>query len=176
MLGTQPTFEAVYAEHFSYVWRVLRRLGMSGTDALDACQEVFFAVHRGLAGFEGRSSLRTWIHRIAFRVAKDHRRSAYVRREIPDEAPWDARTASVDEPNHATRLEALELLEIGLAALTLEQRMVFTSYELEGESCTQIAEVLEVPIGTVYSRLRKARAVFVDTLRRLDRGAAGESR
>lgn len=178
--GTAPTFEAIYAEHFGYVWRILRRLGLTEADALDVCQEVFLAVHRGLRAFEGRSSLRTWIHRIAFRAAKDHRRRAHVRREVLDQAPWEGRTASAGEPNQASRLEALELLEIGLSVLTLEQRMVFTSFELEGETCAHIAEVLEVPLGTVYSRLRKARTVFIDTVRRLDppetaarRGAGG---
>ncbi len=78
-----PAFDAVYAEHFSFVWRNLRRLGVRESHLDDASQEVWVVVHRRLPSFEGRSSLRTWLVGIAVRVASDHRR--WRRRKDPHE-------------------------------------------------------------------------------------------
>ena len=61
--------ETVYDEHASFVWRTLRLLGVPPAGLEDAVQEVFLVVHRRLAGFEGRSSIRTWLYAIARRVA-----------------------------------------------------------------------------------------------------------
>src|SRR4051794_24550066 len=81
---------AVFEEHARFVWRTLRRLGVSAADADDICQEVFLVVHRRLAGFDNRSGMRAWLYGICARRASEYRRSAYVRRErvvetVPDE-------------------------------------------------------------------------------------------
>jgi RNA polymerase sigma-70 factor, ECF subfamily len=78
---TAPTFEEVYDEYFAFVWRCLRRLGVSPAAIDDAVQEVFIVVHRRLGEFEQRSSLKTWLFGIAFRVAGAHRRAAQRRGE-----------------------------------------------------------------------------------------------
>src|SRR5262245_44836563 len=75
-----PTLDAIYEAHVAYVWRVVQRLGVPESSADDAVQDVFLVVHRKLDGFEGRSSIRTWLYGIALRVARDHRRK---RREVP---------------------------------------------------------------------------------------------
>src|SRR5262245_42381075 len=78
----EPTFRQVYDEHFRFVWRSLRRLGVRESDTADATQEVFVIVHRRLAEFEGRSKMTTWLFGISMNVARDHRKSAVVRREV----------------------------------------------------------------------------------------------
>src|SRR5438046_2150858 len=79
------SFQDVYARHAEFVWRVLRRLGVRPTDVEDVCQEVFLIVHRKLPEFEHRSSVSTWLYSIALRCASDHRRRAYVAREVSNE-------------------------------------------------------------------------------------------
>ena len=80
--GAVPAFERVYEEHFDFVWRSLRRLGVPRSALDDAVQEVFLVVHRRLAEFEGRSSLKTWLFGIAVHIAlKAGRASARGRAE-----------------------------------------------------------------------------------------------
>src|SRR4051794_16597314 len=79
--GWSQTFEEVYEEHFSFVWRAARRLGAPAAAVDDVVQEVFLVVHRRLPEFAGRSSLKTWLFAIVLRVVRDHRRS--LRRKSP---------------------------------------------------------------------------------------------
>src|SRR4051812_45143312 len=75
-----PSFDAIYEEHFDFVWRSVGRLGVDAAAVEDAAQDVFVIAHRRLAGFEGRSSVKTWLFGIALRVSRDHRRSARRKR------------------------------------------------------------------------------------------------
>jgi len=160
-------FEEVYDGEFAFVWRTLRRLGVPESDVADAAQEVFLVVHRRLAEFEGRARLTTWLFRICYNVARDRGRRAYQRHELSE-------TAFLEEAIHPGRApdaalqesRDLQVLESALAALNLQQRAVFTSFELEEMSCEQIAEALDLPLGTVYSRLRLARAAFARAAQR----------
>ena len=79
-------FTAVYEEHFAFVWRSMRRLGVPDRLLDDAAQDVFIVVHRRLGEFEGRSTLKSWLFAIARRVAHDHRRRV-GRKERTEELP-----------------------------------------------------------------------------------------
>lgn len=156
-----PGFQQVYDEHFRFVWRSLRRLGVREGDVADAAQDVFLVVHRRLGAFEGRAKMTTWLYGICMRVASDRRRSAFSRRSAGDDGSLDR--AADDGPSahaEAERRQGLALLEAILDEMSLEQRAVFTLFELDGMTGEAIAELLEVPLGTVYSRLRLAREVF----------------
>lgn len=154
-------FERVYREHFSFVWRSLRRLSVRERDVADAVQEVFLVVHRRLGEFEGRAKLSTWLFRICLHVASDHARRAHVRREVLGDTELDELSdPRSDLESHRARREGLRLLEQALAAMSLEQRAVFVLFELEGLTSGEIAEALSLPLGTVYSRLRRARELF----------------
>ena len=163
----KPDFRAVYDEHFDFVWRSLRRLGIASSDISDAVQEVFMVVHRKLDQFEGRAQLSTWLYRICLRVASDRRRRAHARREDPSDID------SLEVPDFATNSEEqlvkgedLRLLEATLGALSLDQRAVFTLFEFECLSGDAIAETLGIPLGTVYSRLRLGRETFRKAMHR----------
>lgn len=163
-----PTFEEVYQEHFRFVWRSLRRLGVPESDASDAAQDVFLVVHRRLSDFEGRSRMTTWLYGICYRVARDRRRLAHVRRRVDDEEILEQKADDgADVAAEAERRQGLALLDALLDDLTLEQRAVFTLFELEGLTGEAIAEALEIPVGTVYSRLRLGREQFRKSLSRL---------
>jgi RNA polymerase sigma-70 factor (ECF subfamily) len=155
------TFREIYDAHFDFVWRTLRRLNVAEADIADAVQEIFLVVHRRLPNFEGRAKLTTWLFKICLRVAKDRHRRAHVRREVPqggELARWADPQA--DPEQETERRSDLALLEAALEQLDLEQRAVFTLFEFEGMTGQDIARTLEIPLGTVYSRLRLARESF----------------
>jgi RNA polymerase sigma-70 factor (ECF subfamily) len=159
-------FRQLYDEHFRFVWRSLRRLGVHESDLPDAVQDTFLVVHRRLPEFEGRSKVTTWLFGICLRVASDGRKRAHGRRRS-GQPLVDTLDERVDVAAEAERRQALGRLELLLDELPLEQRAVFTLFELEGMTGDDIAETLEIPLGTVYSRLRLARAAFRQAATRL---------
>lgn len=161
-------FEAIYREHFRFVWRSLRRLGVPESDVSDAAQDVFLVVHRRLEEFQGRSKMTTWLYGISLNVARDRKKLAHNRRRSSDDGPLDeAADESIDIAAEAERRQGLRLLESLLDALPLEQRAVFTLFEMDGLSGDAIAEMLDIPVGTVHSRLRLAREAFERNVKRL---------
>ena len=152
------TFKELYDTHFAFVWRSLRRLRVPDSSRKDAAQDVFLVVHRRLCEFEGRAKVSTWLFGICLRVAKDYRRRAHVRREVLDDSDFE----SVADPSSdaATTAERHEDLAMFESALDDNQRAVFILFELEDMTGDEIAESLQIPLGTVYSRLRLARVAF----------------
>src|SRR5262249_50676999 len=174
------SFKEVYDEHFRFVWRSLRRLGVPESDVADAVQDVFLVVHRRLGEFEGRSKVTTWLYGICYRVARDRRRLAHVRRRADDDGQLDDRADDrADVAAAAERRQGLQLLEAILDEMPIDQRAVFTLFELDSLWGESIAELREIPLGTVSSRLRIAREQFRRSLSRLQardrfRAAGGE--
>lgn len=162
--------EDVYRDHFGFVWRSLRHLGVAESDVEDGVQDVFVVIHAKLATFEHRARITTWIYGICIHVAQARRRRAHVRRELPTDPstmPFDeAQLARVDDAYE--RREAEELLDGILDTLPIEQRAVFTLFELDGRTCEEIAQLCDIPIGTVYSRLRLSREAFKRASARLE--------
>jgi len=159
--------EQIYERHADFVWRTLRRLGVAETEARDAAHEVFLIVHAKLASFEGRSSLSTWLFAICRGVARDFRirarRGAVLEQgdELDDEI--DLRADVSRRFEHNERLAELERI---MSTLPSEQRNVFILFEIESLTGAEIAEALQVPLGTVYSRLQLARKGFREELER----------
>lgn len=153
------TFEQAYDVHFHFVWRTLRRLGVPAADLPDVTQEVFLVVHRRLPYFEQRSRMTTWLFTICLHAARDRRRKAHVRHEIPH-AELEAEDPSQSPASRLERSDDLALFEAGLGNMNLDQRAVFLLFEIEGERSDDIARALRIPLGTVYSRLRLAREAF----------------
>lgn len=163
---TRPALREVFDDHAAFVWRTLRHLGVREQDLADVCQDVFITVHRKLDGFEWRSSLRTWLYGICLRVASDHRRRAYVRREIPV-SQLPPRAVEATQDSDCERGRARELLATLLDQLDDDKRAVFVLYEVEGMAMKDIAALLECPVQTAYSRLHAARRVVLDGARRV---------
>ncbi|HEU5059363.1 MAG TPA: sigma-70 family RNA polymerase sigma factor [Kofleriaceae bacterium] len=163
---TDPSFREVYRDNASFVWRVLRRLGVPAADAEDVMQEVFVVVLKKLDSFAHRSSLRTWLYGIAYRSASEHRRRAHVKSEVPTEAP-DAGAADPTQPESLDRKRAREQLDAILAQLDDDKRAVFVFYEIEELPMTEVAEIVGCPLQTAYSRLRAAREHVEAAARRL---------
>jgi RNA polymerase sigma-70 factor, ECF subfamily len=161
------TLEAVYEEHFSFVWRSLRALGVDPGLLDDAVQEVFLVVHRRGENFEGRSSLRTWLFGIAFRVACNFRRTS---RRRPAEPLSGELTSDYPSPEqHAERAETARFVETFLNGIDEDERAAFTACLLEGLSAPEAAEALGVNANTLYSRVRSVRARFAAALARREK-------
>jgi RNA polymerase sigma-70 factor (ECF subfamily) len=151
----QALLARLYSTHLRDVWRWLSLFGVRDRDLEDAAHDVFVAAYRALADFEGRSSHRTWLFGIARHVAIDLRRKVQARRETDDAVP-DATDPAPGPERAAEVVQARALLEGLLAELSDAQRDTFLLYELGGYSGADIAELMEVPLQTVFSRLRRA--------------------
>lgn len=150
-----PAFTDVFREYARYLWRALLGLGVRAADVDDACQEVLLVVHRRLPEFDGRS-MKSWLYAICLRVASDYRRSARVRREvavpdIPDAPLPPGQHAEVESREFFVRLLA------ALEELDEQKRGAFVLYEIEELTLREVAEALECPVQTAYSRLQSAR-------------------
>lgn len=151
---------ALYRAHARFVATFLARLGAPGAELDDLVQEVFLTAHRRGGHRAGPARPTTWLAEIALRVFSNARRA---RRRKPAEGDDEAAALvpAADDPFEAAATsESLRRVERALATLDLDHRAVFVLFELEGESCEDIAAGLGVPVGTVYSRLHNARRRF----------------
>lgn len=160
---TAADFEALYRAHFAFVWRTLRRLGVSEAALDDAAQEVFVVVHRRLADFDPETSAHAWLYAIAQRVASDQRRS--VRRKgnlLP--LHEELRAGDRTPLEFAIQHQANDLVLDFLAQLDPDRRTAFMLVELEQMSAPEVARIANANLNTIYYRIasaRKAFAVFV---------------
>jgi RNA polymerase sigma-70 factor (ECF subfamily) len=150
----------LFVAHYAWVWRTLRRLGVPESAVDDAAQQVFLVadgqLDRVSAGRE-----RAYLTGVALRVAANLRRAASRCRESPDEGVGDAAADLRDPEQLLDQKQRRELLDRWLDGLPLELRAPFVLFELEGLELSEIAESLEVPLGTVKTRLRRARQLFL---------------
>lgn len=161
-----PPFPEVFRSYSAFVWRVLLRLGVAESDVDDVAQEVFLGIHRNLARFEGRCSLRTWIYGICHRRAVDYRRRASVRPELYSDDPPDQGVEANQEQGIALAQARAQLAQV-LDALDEEKRTVFVLFDIEGIPMEEVAEIVACPLQTAYSRLYAARRKVEASLSRL---------
>ncbi|HVY29955.1 MAG TPA: sigma-70 family RNA polymerase sigma factor [Polyangiaceae bacterium] len=169
---TRLSVTQVHERHGEFVWRTLHRMGVRPPHVEDVYQEVFIVVHRRLRSFSGQCAITTWLYEICFRVAAGYRRKAHFRREelVSDWSelePSIAGSSSASPERQLVAARQAKQLERILDELPLEYRVVFVMFEIEGMSSEQIAESVGAPLGTVYSRLYRARKRFARALARL---------
>jgi RNA polymerase sigma-70 factor (ECF subfamily) len=167
-------FADLVVEHGDFVWRSLRRLGVAEGQADDAAQVVFLAVRTRLADIEPGKE-RAFLFRVAMNVAIHERRRLARRRE---ELQGEEVVAADPRPLPDEALEqarALRLLDRVLDALPGPLRTVFVLHELEESTMAEIAETLQIPTGTVASRIRRAREAFRAAAARVRAEEAGRA-
>jgi RNA polymerase sigma-70 factor (ECF subfamily) len=167
-IAAEPALDidALYAEHAGFLSRVLIRLVGDGPHVDDLVQETFLVAYRKRGSFDGRAQPRTWLYGIAANLARRHRRGAgrfFRALGLLAEEP----TATVASPDHdVERARAALLVRSTLDRLPFKQREVFVLYELEEVDGARIAELLDIPINTVWTRLHHARKRFAELVRK----------
>jgi RNA polymerase sigma-70 factor (ECF subfamily) len=165
--GAEPSVDRIsrlFVDHFDLVWRTVRRLGVSPGAIDDAAQEVFVIAARKLDAIEVGKE-KSFLYGTAIRVAADARR-AHARRSARETMEPDEVDAGANLDELIDQKRARELLDAIIARMPDDARDVFVLYELEGLTMAEIAAALELPAGTVASRLRRARELFAAAIAR----------
>jgi RNA polymerase sigma-70 factor (ECF subfamily) len=160
----------VYRSHANFVWVTLQRMGVRESDREDVFQDVFIVVHQRLHTYDPAVKLGAWLFGICLRVVSNYRRNAWRRVETGQDGTLEARaqppeTAHNPDDNLAER-EARARLQAILDEMDVEKRAVIVMFEIEELACDEIASILGVPVGTVYSRIHAAHAQFEKVLAR----------
>jgi|CZKU01.1.fsa_nt_gi RNA polymerase sigma-70 factor (ECF subfamily) len=162
------TFRQMYHGHVDFVWRNLRRLGVTEADVDDRTQEVFVVAHRRFTEFVDRGhGPRAWLFQIVLRVASDARRHTRRHPEVPDGGlAMDRASIEPQQTEAIARREAISRLDAALGSIDLSRRAVLVLHEIEEMTAREIASVLGIPLNTVYSRLRVGRLELEQVLTR----------
>jgi RNA polymerase sigma-70 factor (ECF subfamily) len=182
--GDDTAFDLIVSRYQDMVFNLALRLLGGREEALDLSQEVFFQVYRKLGSFRQDASLRTWVYRIVINRAKNRQRwwrrreqemTALAVEDAERENPWvlsaALKTDQSDSPDEALqRKEVGEILHEAIADLPFDQRIILLLKEIDGLSYDEIARTLNLALGTVKSRLARARRALRD---RLDPGLVG---
>jgi RNA polymerase sigma-70 factor (ECF subfamily) len=179
--GSEEAFALLIAQYHQPLYSLIARSINDPADAADLTQEVFIKVFRSIRGFHGDASLRTWLYRIALREASNQRRwwSRHKRQEVTIDSSYDADadaegdslclSATLADPgdspyDQAVQSETRERLEAALRQLPQAFRTVVILREIEGFAYEEIAEILDLNLGTVKSRLTRGRTALRDLL------------
>ena len=169
---TRDRLAKLFEAHFALVWRSLRRLGVHPAAVDDAAQEVFVVASRRLAAIEPGKE-KAFLLGTALRVASTARRATARRRASGDEFVEPVDSASPAQDELLDRKRARALLDEIIEELPDDTRPVFVLFELEGMTMAEIASCLELPAGTVASKLRRAREAFAASVARRERRSHG---
>jgi len=177
--GSEAAFSLLVAQYSRQIYSLLSRSLRDPAAAADVTQDVFIKVFRNISGFDGRSSLRTWIYQIALREASNQRRwwSRHKQQETAIDALIenqqgetfclaDMLAAHNASPyDCAAHTEMKQRLETALLQLPEVFRSVVVLREIEGFGYEEIAEILDVNVGTVKSRLTRGRHALREILK-----------
>jgi RNA polymerase sigma factor (sigma-70 family) len=155
-LGERSAFDDLVERWHPPVWRYIRRLTGNDDAAWDVAQDVWVRVLRGIGHLRDGAKLRSWLFGIARRTLMDRLRGQYA---APVNADVDL-TAFAAEPSVDHAEEELAAMEHELMRLPVVEREVLTLFYLRELSLAEVAELLDVPVGTVKSRLFRARALL----------------
>lgn len=157
--------ERMFTEHHDFIWRLLRRLGLSSGSADDAAQHVFLVAAERLNDIRPGSE-RSFLFGTALRIARSQSRNA--QRWVLEE-DMDFRRSEAGRPEELLdQQRAIDLMGRILEGMSLELRTVFVLSEIEGMTMPEVAALVEIPVGTAASRLRRAREAFRAAVARVE--------
>jgi RNA polymerase sigma-70 factor, ECF subfamily len=165
--GDRGAMDALLRRHFDRIHAVCRRVIGASRDAEDAAQEAMIRIVRGLQSFDGRSSFSTWSHRIATNAALDELRRRARRPQLHVVHDDDRPDGGPTDDGAERRLEgAGDRIDIDQALATLPEdfRVAVVLRDLVDMDYAEIADALDVPVGTVKSRIARGRALLADRL------------
>ncbi len=164
-LAARQRLESLYSAHHQVIWRTLRRLGFAPEAAADSTHQAFLVAAERLSDIRPGCE-KAFLFSTAINQAKTARRK-HARLEL-NEVVEAGPDPNATEASATNRQAALQLLERVLSRMDEDLVTVFSLFELEGLSSPEIAELLDIPLGTVASRLRRAREVFRAAAQRLE--------
>ena len=157
----------IFRDHGQFIWLSLRRCGVRLPDLDNLAQDVFMVVHRKVSRLDPRGPIRPWLFGICMRVAANYRRRRRWKVEMPSNGRDHDRAADLRLADDLLiKGEDRALAERALATLEVDKRAIFVMFEVEELPCAEIAELMNVPVGTVYSRLHAARRQLKEALAR----------
>lgn len=165
--GEQWAFSELVHRYQARLFTALVHILGSRADAEDIVQEAFWKAYCHLDQFQGSSSFYTWLYRIAFNVAVSYRRRKRAEisvEELRESGAGDPPTSGADVTHRMEQAEQVARVHAALRRLTDDHRVVLVLRELEGCCYETIAKILQVPVGTVRSRLHRARAQLREIL------------
>jgi RNA polymerase sigma-70 factor, ECF subfamily len=171
--GSDAAFDYLVTYYHSSVYNLVYGILSDRADAADVTQEVFLHVFRGIRGFRGGSSLKTWLYRICVRQALNHRRWCWRHHRLqtsidvegPDKSPvLELKDAEATPFEQCATHEVQATVRHALATVPPVFRSAVILRDLEGLSYEEIAEVLEVSVGTVKSRIMRGRRMLKEIL------------
>jgi RNA polymerase sigma-70 factor (ECF subfamily) len=174
--GKTDAFGLLVRRYQDRLYNTVFRLVSNAEDALDVVQEAFLNAYQSLENFKGDSLFFTWLYRIAVNAAISHRRKQRVLLRIDGGANGEAAHEPIDpsdlsRPGHALeQAEQEQRVQQALARLSPEHRAVLVMKDMEGQKYEEIAEVLQVPVGTIRSRLHRARLELRELLEKSENG------
>lgn len=163
--GDAAAFEEIVHAHQNRIATLCRYLLGNAADAEDATQDVFIKAYKGLPDFRPEAALYTWLYRIAVNTCIDRTRKPFFRAlffasESDDAAEGGSRPLASEDPSPERLVESQQLsrqIQQALKSLSPKLRAAIVLKEIEGLSYEQIAEVQEISLGTVKSRISRAR-------------------
>jgi RNA polymerase sigma-70 factor (ECF subfamily) len=158
--GDRRSLERLLERHADRVHAICRRILANPEDALDATQEALLAISRRISTFDGRSQFTTWMYRVASNAAIDEARR---RNRRPRPVEPDVERASSDLPIDQRVADRLDV-DAALSRIPVEFRAAVALRDLAGLDYAEIGRILEVPPGTVRSRIARGRAALADEL------------
>lgn len=164
--GDRGAMDRLLRQHYDRVYSVCRRITGNESDAADAAQEALMAIVRGLSRFDGRSSFATWVYRVATNASLDELRRRRRRPvlSIVGDDDHAHEPADVDHADIAGRLGDRLAVEAALLGVPEEFRVAVVLRDVADLDYAEIAEVLDVPVGTVKSRIARGRAQLATML------------
>ena len=178
--GEKEAYDLLVLKYQQRVINLISRFVKNHSDALDVSQETFIKAYRALPNFRGDSAFYTWLYRIAANAAKNHLvakgRRPRSDASIEDAEAFDEFGLSSDNGSPeaiAMGDELVSVVDAAMQALPEELRAALTLRELEGLSYDDIAEVLGCPVGTVRSRIFRAREAIDERVREQIGGGSG---
>ena len=159
--GDRDALDALLRRHYDRLYALCRRLTGNDADALDATQDALLAIVRGLPRFHAGARFSTWAYRVATNACLDELRRRR-RRPTPGLPDLDRSTAALGAPTAA--VDSRVDIERALATIPVEFRAPVVLRDLVGLDYAEIGEVLDVPLGTVKSRIARGRAALAEAL------------
>ena len=164
--GDREALEILLRRHHGRIWAVCRRLAGNDADAADATQEAMLLIVRRIGTFDGRARFTTWAHRVATNACLDElrRRNRRSADALPDDDPTTGAGIADRGPSVGSEVTGRLSVDAALAQLPEDFRVPVVLRDLGGHDYAEIAEILDIPAGTVRSRIARGRSRLAELL------------